>query len=852
MKRVVPIALHCGAVIISLFLFSGSLLAQDFMLQSWYWDYPKPGNPMGNPATEFTWAKNLNTQASDLADAGFTMVWLPPLSRASFGSGSNGYDPKDLYDLGEYGLGATGFGFRADVNNLVASYNALGIEAIADVVYNHRDGGLPEQNNPVRDYITTHYNASKEPYPSDRYRILLPIGGSSDNGAGDYFFKISSKTQDSRFHNKPYVVYTQTSQVGWQNLPDLTEQEPNGGGQCGEANNNIELGRNLQANIDASGCTIDEFKLSVNAGDFNASGDFIEIYLTNPNGDYADHRIFELFHNGSNVVGSLLYQTYTDFTSLPSGQGSMNFENFRPRSGTEASETLTCDWNCKLFFYDYDQDVPATQTTLFDWTSWLWDNAGMRGLRMDAVKHFNPAFVGQLLNHLHGQGKNPNMVVGEFFDGNVGLLNNWVSQVQSNMSAPAQAAIDVRAFDFHLREHLKDACDAFGYDVRNVFNAGMVENGANPFSVVTFVNNHDFRGPGEPVMNDPMLAYAYILTNNKIGLPCVFYPEYYGVQPPNYPAGVFLQQEIDQLLEVHKEYIFQAPTVDYLSRFGTPYAHTFSSGLASTTLLFQIKGGIAGKDVIVAINFAGEPLDVNYTINSAGIPAGEFFTDVLGRSNGATLIQLSGSNQLRFQVPARSYAVWVQGDDVPLLPVDLLQFQARTYEHLATELSWETAAEVQLRGFDIERSRDGINFETIGFTASLAEEGEGASYLYMDKSIRAPGHYYYRLRMINQDESYEYSNVEVAFFKSDFASIELSPNPTTGVSYLTLDSYYNNIARLEVFDAAGRRVIFEELMLQTGINQVPLDLSKAEAGVYFVRLHSPGDAPFTARLVLSK
>ncbi|OPX32167.1 hypothetical protein B1H10_07895, partial [candidate division KSB1 bacterium 4484_188] len=81
------------------------------------------------------------------------------------------------------------------------------------------------------------------------------------------------------------------------------------------------------------------------------------------------------------------------------------------------------------FYYDYDQTVQSTKDVLFGWTDWLWDTVGFRGFRMDAVKHFPPEFVGDLLDHLHDGGKDPGMVVGEFFDSNAGTLKNWVDDV---------------------------------------------------------------------------------------------------------------------------------------------------------------------------------------------------------------------------------------------------------------------------------------------------------------------------------------------------------------------------------------------------------------------------------------
>ncbi|MBK7427128.1 MAG: hypothetical protein IPI60_08890 [Saprospiraceae bacterium] len=81
------------------FCYSFSLFSQDFMMQGWYWDYPKTGcNSYSGP----THAATLSTQVTTLANGGFTYLWLPPASKASFGDCSNGYDPKDLYDLGQF------------------------------------------------------------------------------------------------------------------------------------------------------------------------------------------------------------------------------------------------------------------------------------------------------------------------------------------------------------------------------------------------------------------------------------------------------------------------------------------------------------------------------------------------------------------------------------------------------------------------------------------------------------------------------------------------------------------------------------------------------------------------------
>ncbi len=645
-------------ILIIFLTLSNIVFGQDFLMQGWYWDYPK--TPDG-----YNWADTLTNKAQELADAGFTYIWLPPLSRASFGNSSNGYDPQDLFDLGEtYGGGATGFGSRNDLDNLVTEFNTVGINAVADVIYNHRDGGKAEINPAVENYIET-YDWNKadnnyNPYPYDRWRCYILLGGSSGNGAGDYYFKVSSASAHSRFENYEYNIYMQTKTVGWQNLSDDVEAEPNGGGDCSQPNNAISLGVNMNAvNENYNNCRTDEFHLTLTANDFDAVGDTLFIYFNKRGSSgYSDMRIYGIWSasRSMDIVDEIKYQTYTDFTNMPSGRGGMTFENFKPNSTN--STKLDGFWDWPWFFYDYDQNITSTRDSLFTWTSWLWNNVGIRGLRMDAVKHFPPEFVGGLFDYLDGQGIQPQLAVGEFFDSNPVELKNWIDSVYANMST---TNITPRLFDFSLRQALKDASDLFGYDVRNVFNSGMVDAvGLSGFNSVTFVDNHDLAKEGNSIQNDPVLAYAYILTNNKVGLPTIFYPDYYSV--PEFTNGG-MKKEIDELMEIHKKYIFGATNIDYLSRISTPYFQDFSNGgFDNTTLFYQITGTSSGRDLLVAINYAGgtDTLNMVHGINSANINPGDVFVDLLDNAI-EPFSTVDASDKINIKIPPRSYSVWIEG-----------------------------------------------------------------------------------------------------------------------------------------------------------------------------------------------
>ncbi len=645
------------------------------MMQGWYWDYPKQGcNGYAGPSL----AAEMAGRAAAQKNAGFTMMWMPPMAKASFGDCSNGYDPKDLYDYGQV-TGQTGLGTGAEVQAWIAALAANQIYPIADVVYNHRDGGEWEDNPAVRSYVMNYPNGAgcggfpATPYPvNGKMRYRLPLGGASGNGAGAYYFKFSSASGNGGFNGRQYKLFFRTQNTGFVNAP-IFESEPNGGGDCGQPNNQVFLGRDIFATQEVGmGCNTDEFYLQLNAGDFIATGDFLEIYIEEVGGGGTgiDQRPYGIWR-GAEVISQLAVQTRTNFTGLPSGQGAMTYRHFKP-NGLNAT-CMVGDEEFPFFFFDVEQAYngsaggQSTRQVYDDWNKWLWNTVGIRGFRMDAVKHFPAWFVGQLLNDLHAAGIQPPMVVGEHFTSNAGVLRDWVNAVYGAMTPAAAGAIQVRAFDFELRQALKNACDNGFFDARNIFNSGMVDGaGVNGLNVVTFVNNHDYRTPGEHILNRMMLAYAYILTNNRVGLPSVFYPDYYGVNiyGPSHPIPA-LQAQIDELMQVHKNHIFGATNVDYLNRFGTPYNSAYLQSGAFDLLLYQIQGGAGGKDVIVAINFENQPLRVNHAVNMTNLSLGTQFNLMAGQANFANPVVENSpngiANSLYIDLPAYSYAVFVQG-----------------------------------------------------------------------------------------------------------------------------------------------------------------------------------------------
>ncbi len=130
-------------------------------------------------------------------------------------------------------------------------------------------------------------------------------------------------------------------------------------------------------------------------------------------------------------------------------------------------------------------------------------------------------------------------------------------------------------------------------------------------------------------------------------------------------------------------------------------------------------------------------------------------------------------------------------------------------QNTAAVLSWQTHSEVNNEGFEIERSADGINFDSLVFVKSHSIGGAGANYGYTDISP-LQGKNFYRLKQVNFDGSFTYSPIKLVNF-SNSASISIYPNPVSDILNITASHTFVN-ASLNIWNANG------QLIKQTVLN----------------------------------
>jgi hypothetical protein len=112
-----------------------------------------------------------------------------------------------------------------------------------------------------------------------------------------------------------------------------------------------------------------------------------------------------------------------------------------------------------------------------------------------------------------------------------------------------------------------------------------------------------------------------------------------------------------------------------------------------------------------------------------------------------------------------------------VLPVKLTDFNAQTIDN-KVELGWETAWERNSKEFIVQRSSDLKEFGDIGRVTAAGETDGRRQYSFTDNTPLL-GASYYRLRMVDQDGSYEYSKVKDVIVRPGDPLVLVSPNPAT-------------------------------------------------------------------------
>ena len=194
-----------------------------------------------------------------------------------------------------------------------------------------------------------------------------------------------------------------------------------------------------------------------------------------------------------------------------------------------------------------------------------------------------------------------------------------------------------------------------------------------------------------------------------------------------------------------------------------------------------------------------------------------------------------------FDNNTRSTTAPTKGADEPggPVPVSLFVFSGVS-KGTFNQLTWSTASESNNSGFELQRSTDGQVFNALGFVSSKSDNGNSAatlSYSFDDRKPFTAGSYY-RLKQIDKDGRFTYSNI-IALKGKGIMGVEISnlyPNPVKDVFNVIMGAEKSGTVALIVTDVTGKIVLNKTVGVIMGDNIIPIQSASLNAGIYMLRV----------------
>lgn len=239
-------------------------------------------------------------------------------------------------------------------------------------------------------------------------------------------------------------------------------------------------------------------------------------------------------------------------------------------------------------------------------------------------------------------------------------------------------------------------------------------------------------------------------------------------------------------------------------------------------------------------NFSGKAkhsgTDIEYTIYTNSLPSGTYSADLVATAPGFPDAEV----HVDLEVNTNTF------------PVELIGLEASLYQSEA-RLRWQTATEINSSHFLIERRHENEDlFTSVGRIEAAGNSNAVLTYNYQEDIGSLPkGRVYYRLKMIDLDGSFSFSQIVALQFKSTQVQLDIFPNPNSGRFQLDLFVPDRQAAELEILDARGARITYRRVELVKGMNNLNIRENDLIPGVYLLRLQVRDGSNYSEKIVVN-
>ena len=285
--------------------------------------------------------------------------------------------------------------------------------------------------------------------------------------------------------------------------------------------------------------------------------------------------------------------------------------------------------------------------------------------------------------------------------------------------------------------------------------------------------------------------------------------------------------------------------VGWVGSFYGQVAHTTNGGLTWTEVNLP---GITADDIIMAIDAKSEtevyilasgPDQVriyesfdggqSWQVSAPGLQNPDFgpsYTNNFFVTNGGDI----------WTVGYLGFILARQGT----VPVELVSFKTNIIDN-KVYLNWITSTETNNKGFEVQRSSGNNQFEKIGFVQGKGTTTEAQQYSFVDQV--SPGTYYYRLKQVDFNGVFDYSNiVEVELgVPSEYALNQNYPNPFNPSTRISFSIPTDSKVLIKVYNMLGEEVTtLLNKDLSAGNHQIDFNATNLSGGVYIYTINAAG------------
>lgn len=182
-----------------------------------------------------------------------------------------------------------------------------------------------------------------------------------------------------------------------------------------------------------------------------------------------------------------------------------------------------------------------------------------------------------------------------------------------------------------------------------------------------------------------------------------------------------------------------------------------------------------------------------------------------------------------------------------VLPVSWLSVSAAQVNS-DNKVEWTTSSEVNSSYFVVQASTNGSDFVDLGKLNSAAANTGSHDYQYLHKGAGGKA-FFYRIRQVDIDGRFTYSRIVFVAASHSIVSAKLYPNPARSNVALQFIASDKGNAELRILNSAGQVMLKKPLSINTGSNQVVIQLSNYPTGIYQFEIIQEGTRIYGEKVI---